>query len=136
MSGPCLFEIYLRLGRKYNLPIFVSRDWFTQFPYLQRSLTTADVIIDHTVAIEVEIPPQEWPAYYRRAIESLQPGITQFVIHPGLDTAELQALSAERKSWGAAWRQRDFDFFTSEEFRHLLAVHNVKLVTWRDIGGV
>jgi chitin disaccharide deacetylase len=135
MSGPRLFEVYLRLGHKYNLPIFVARDWFTQFPYLQRSLTTADVIIDHTVAIEVEIPPQEWPAYYRRAIESLQPGITQFVIHPGLDTAELRAFSAERKSWGAAWRQRDFDFFTSEEFRYLLAVHNVKLITWRDLAG-
>jgi hypothetical protein len=47
------------------------------------------------------------------------------VIHPGLDTAELQAFSAERQSWRAAWRQRDFDFFTSEKFQGLLALHDV-----------
>jgi hypothetical protein len=36
--------------------------------------------------------------------------------------------------WGAAWRQRDFDFFTGETFRRLLRENNVKLVTWREIG--
>jgi predicted glycoside hydrolase/deacetylase ChbG (UPF0249 family) len=121
MSGPCLFEVYLRLGREYNLPIFIARDWFVKFAYLQRSLTSRDVVIDHTVTIGVETPPQEWSMYYRSAIERLQPGITQFVIHPGIHTAELQAFSAERQSWGAAWRQRDFDFFTSEQFQGLLA---------------
>lgn len=136
MSGRSLFEVYLRLGREYNLPIFIARDWFAEFPYLQRSLTARDVAIDHTVTIGVEIPPQEWSTYYRRAIESLQPGITQIVIHPGLDSPELQAFSAERQSWGAAWRQRDFDFFTSEEFRHLLAFHDIKLITWRDIAAL
>jgi chitin disaccharide deacetylase len=45
MSGPRLFEVYLRLGRKYNLPIFVARNWFAQFPYLQRLLTPRDVVI-------------------------------------------------------------------------------------------
>ena len=115
-SGRSLFEIYLRLGREYNLPIVIARDWFAKFPYLQCSLTPRDVVIDRTVTIDDEIQPQEWSTYYRRAIESLQPGITQFVIHPGLDTAELQAFSRERQSWGAAWRQRDFDFFTSLDF--------------------
>ena len=33
------FELCPRLGPNYNLPAFVSRNWFTQFPYLQRSLT-------------------------------------------------------------------------------------------------
>ena len=134
MSGPLLFDTYLRLGRDYHLPAFVARDWFTEFPYLQRLLTSRDVIIDHIVTIQKdEIPPQEWSRYYRRAIESLRPGITQFVIHPGLDTTELQAFFAGRWSWGAAWRQLDFDFFTSDEFRHLLALHDIKLITWGQI---
>ena len=134
MTGRGLFAIFVHLGQEYNLPVFVARDWFTQFPYLRRFLTTCDVVIDHTVTIGVETPAHEWPAYYRRAVESLQPGVTQFVIHPGLDDAELQALSADCPSWGAAWRQRDFDFFTSEEFRQLLVKHDVKLITWREIG--
>lgn len=135
MNGPLLFEIYLRLGRDYQLPTFVARDWFTHHPYLRPSLTPRDVVIDHTVTIgENEISPQEWSTYYRRAVESLQPGITQFVIHPGLDTAELQAFFTGRRSWDAPWRQRDFDFFTSDEFRHLLALHEIKPITWRHIG--
>jgi predicted glycoside hydrolase/deacetylase ChbG (UPF0249 family) len=133
MSGRALFEVYLHLGYEYGLPVFVARDWFSQFPYLQRSLTSRDVVIDHTITIGVEISPHEWSAYYRRAIENLQPGVTQFVIHPGLNTAELQAIFGISPSWGAEWRQRDFDFFTSEEFRHLLAKHDIKLITWREI---
>ena len=71
--------------------------------------------------------------YYREAVESLRPGVTQFVIHPGLDSPELQTLCNDHPAWGAAWRQRDFDFFTSNEFRDLLAKHDIKLITWREI---
>jgi predicted glycoside hydrolase/deacetylase ChbG (UPF0249 family) len=134
MSGRRLFEVYLRVGREYGLPIFIARGWLAQFPYMQRSLTSRDIVIDHTLTIEPEITPQQWPVYYRHAIENLQPGITQFVIHPGWDDAELQALFGDRPSWGAAWRQRDFDFFTSDEFRASLAKYDIRLITWREIG--
>jgi len=134
MSGQRLFEIYLRLGREYGLPVFVARDWLTRFPYMRRSLTSRDIVIDNTFTIGPEITPQQWPVYYRHAIENLQPGITQLVIHPGWNNAELQAMFADRPSWGAAWRQRDFDFFTSDEFRALLAKYDIKLITWREIG--
>jgi chitin disaccharide deacetylase len=43
----------------------------------------------------------------------------------------MKAATRERETWGAAWRQRDFDFFTSPEFRRLLQEQNIKLVTWR-----
>ena len=110
MSGPCLFEVYLRLGRDYNLPIFIARDWFAKFAYLQRSLTSRDVVIDHTVTIGVETPPQEWSMYYRSAIESLQPGITQFVIHPGIDNAELQAVFCRTPIVGRGMATAGFRF--------------------------
>lgn len=134
-SGPLLFDIYLRLGRDYHLPILVARNWLTYWPYLQELLTPRDVIIDHIVFMErSNVAPQEWSPYYRRVIENLPAGITQFVIHPGLDTAELQAFFTGRWSWDAVWRQLDFDFFTSDEFRHLLAFHDIRLITWQQIG--
>jgi chitin disaccharide deacetylase len=132
-GGPRLFEVYLRLGREYDLPIFVARDWFTEFPYLQHFLTPRDVVIDHTVTIWPGITPQKWATFYGDSIASLRPGVTQLVIHPGLDNEELQALCADRPTWGAAWRQRDLDFFTSEEFRALLTKHDISLITWREI---
>ena len=133
-SGRDLFEVYLRLAREYDLPVLVVRDWFTEFPYLQLALTAREVVIDRVVAIGPEIAAEQWSAFYRSAVENLQPGVTEFVIHPGLDDEELRAFSADRPTWGAAWRQRDFDFFTSNEFRTLLAKHDIKLITWHEIG--
>ncbi len=133
MGGRNLFLVFLRLGREYCLPVFVARNWFVQSPYLELSLTSNDVVIDHTVTINLKVAPEEWPEFYRHAVESLPSGVTEFVIHPGLDDPELQAFSEDRPTWGAAWRQRDFDFFTSAEFRALLAKHDVRLITWREI---
>jgi len=45
----------------------------------------------------------------------------------------MKAATRERDTWGAAWRQRDFDFFTSPEFRQLLQEQNIKLITWREL---
>jgi hypothetical protein len=45
----------------------------------------------------------------------------------------MKAATRERDTWGAAWRQRDFDFFTSTAFRQLLQDQNIKLVTWREL---
>ena len=132
-GGRDLFSIYQRLGRDYRLPIFVARNWFAQWPYLELLLTQDDVVMDHTVTIDPSIAPEGWPEFYRDAIENLAAGVAEFVIHPGFDDPELQAFSVDRPTWGAAWRQRDFDFFTSIEFRDLLANQNIKLINWRDI---
>jgi hypothetical protein len=59
--------------------------------------------------------------------------VTEFVIHPGFDDEELRAATRERATWGAAWRQRDYDFFSSDEFREILKKQNVKMITWREL---
>ena len=46
----------------------------------------------------------------------------------------MRAVALDHPDWGAAWRQRDYDFVTSEAFRRLLKENDVKLVTWREIG--
>lgn len=132
-NGKELFEVFVRLGHEYNVPIFVTRDWFAEHPYLEASLGSHDLILDHTVTIGPDVPPEKWADFYRDALQNLQPGVTEFVIHVGLDDAELRAFSRERPTWGAAWRQRDFDFFLSKEFRALLEQRHVKLITWREL---
>jgi hypothetical protein len=67
-------------------------------------------------------------------IKSLKPGVTQLIVHLAYDDEEMRAVALDHPDWGAAWRQRDFDFFTSAEFRRLLDENNVKLVTWRELG--
>src|SRR6202167_4530600 len=57
MNGKELFDTMLRVAHEYKLPVFVTRDWFADHPYLQASLGPSDVVLDHTVTIEPELPP-------------------------------------------------------------------------------
>ncbi len=132
-NGKDLFEVVLRLAHDYKLPVFVARDWFADHPYLESSLTSADIVLDHTVTIAPSVPPEKWAEFYKTALKNLQPGVTEFVIHLAFADDEMKAATRERDTWGAAWRQRDFDFFTSQEFRRLLQEQNIKLVTWREL---
>jgi chitin disaccharide deacetylase len=133
MNGKELFDAMLRVAHGYKLPVFVTRDWFAQYPYLASSVGPDDVVLDHTVTIDPDVPAQKWADFYLTALKNLQPGVTEFVIHPGFDDEELRAATRERPTWGAAWRQRDYDFFTSEEFRQALQRENIKLITWREL---
>jgi chitin disaccharide deacetylase len=133
MNGKELFDTMLRVAHDYKLPVFVNRDWFADHPYLQASLGPSDIVLDHTVTIEPGIPPEKWAEFYLTALKNLKPGVTEFVIHPGYDDDELRAATRERPTWGSAWRQRDFDFFTSDQFREILDQQKIKLITWREL---
>jgi len=132
-NGQEIFQVFVRLGHEYNVPIFVARDWFSEHPYIEASLGPPDLILDHTVTISPDVPAEKWADFYRDAVKNLRPGVTEFVIHVGLADEELRAATRERATWGAAWRQRDFDFFMSKEFRSLLEQQHVKLITWREL---
>jgi len=133
MNGKELFDAMLRVAHDYKLPVFVTRDWFAEHPYLEASLGPGDIVLDHTVTIGPEVPAEKWAEFYLNALKNLKPGVTEFVIHPGYDDEELRAATRERATWGSAWRQRDYDFFTSAEFRATLAQEKIKLVTWREL---
>jgi chitin disaccharide deacetylase len=133
LNGKDLFDVFLRVAHDYKLPIFVTRDWFAENPYLESSLTQDEFVLDHTVTIAPSVPPEKWAEFYRTALKNLQPGITEFVIHVAMADDEMKAATRERDTWGAAWRQRDFDFFTSQEFRRLLRQQDIKLTTWRQL---
>jgi predicted glycoside hydrolase/deacetylase ChbG (UPF0249 family) len=138
-SNKDLFEVALRLAHQYKLPFFVTRDWFADFPYLEKTLGPIDVVIDHTITIEPDVfaaatsAPEKWAAFYNQAIRNMQPGVTELVIHLAYDDLEMRAATRERDTWGAAWRQRDFDFFTNPAFRQLLREQHIQLITWRQI---
>jgi predicted glycoside hydrolase/deacetylase ChbG (UPF0249 family) len=132
-NGKELFEVLMRVAHEKKLPFFVVRDWFAEHPYLESSLNPTDIVIDHTVTIDPSVRPEKWADFYRASIKNLQPGVTEFVIHVAFADEEMKAATRERETWGAAWRQRDFDFFTSAEFRQLLQQEKIQLVNWREL---
>jgi len=132
-NGKELFQAFLRVAHDYKLPAFVARDWFAESPYLEPSMSRDDIVIDHTVTISPGVSPEKWNEFYKTALKNLPPGVTEFVIHLAFANDEMKAATRERDTWGAAWRQRDFDFFTGAEFRQLLRENNIQLITWREL---
>ena len=132
-AGEKLFEVYLRVSRDYDLPLLVSREWFAQYPYIQALLGPADILLDQVRMIGPGIKPEQWPAFYRQVLERLPLGVSEILIHPAFDDEETRAFFSDREDWGAAWRQRDHDFFASPDFREVLESQAIKMITWRDI---
>ena len=133
-QNKALFETLLRVGREYKLPVMISREWFAQADFLAPLLGPDDVVLDRIVSIEPGVTPERWAGFYTEAIKSLQPGVTEMIIHLAYDDEEMRAVAVNHPDWGSGWRQQDFDFFTSEACRRLLKENDIKLVTWRQIG--
>jgi len=133
LSRSDVVEVYLRVAREYALPALISREWLSRIPFLEPLLNRHDIVLDRVAIIRGNVSPEQWPAFYRRALERIPSGVTEFLIHPGYDNEELRAFFGGQPEWGAAWRQRDYDFFTSEEFRALLARNHIELTSWREI---
>lgn len=129
-----LFEMLLRVGREERLPVLVTRGSFASAPFLAEDLGPDGIALDHVVTIDPSVKPEDWPAYYEGVVRGLQPGVTELIIHLAHDDAEMRAITENHPNWGAAWRQRDFDYLTSARFRKLLEENGVKLITWREIG--
>ena len=133
-QNKALFDVFLRVAREYKLPVRVAKEWFTRADFLPESLTPNDVFIDRVLDINPSVEPQDWAKFYSDALRKLEPGVTEIVIHLAYDDAEMRGATSDHPAWGAAWRQRDFDFFTSDAFRKVLAENNIKLITWREVG--
>jgi predicted glycoside hydrolase/deacetylase ChbG (UPF0249 family) len=131
-----LFETLLRVARDNKLPTRISQEWFASTDYLASILKPEDIVIDRVISIEPSVAADAWEKFYTDAIKSIRPGVSEVIVHLAFDDKEMQAATADHPDWGAAWRQRDLEFFTSQSFRKLLQENQIKLITWREIGKV
>lgn len=143
-AHPDFFEAYLRLGREYKIPVLVPDNWLqdSQFPEEQRKqiYKLADeypVHVQEVVMLNSQTPESDWFEAYDNAIKNLEPGLNEILLHPAYDNAEMQAMTINKyHSFEAAWRQRDYDYFTGQRLKDLLEEENIQLVTWGEIQGV
>jgi chitin disaccharide deacetylase len=133
-QNKALFEVFLRVARSQKLPVRIARTWFARTDFLPATLNTDDVYIDRILDINTTVATKDWAKFYSDAIKNLEPGVTEVVVHLAYDDSEMRGATFNHPDWGAAWRQRDFEFFTSEAFRKLLQENQIKLITWRDLG--
>jgi predicted glycoside hydrolase/deacetylase ChbG (UPF0249 family) len=133
-QNQALFETLFRVAHENKLPVRVSKEWFATAPFLPSLVSPEDVVVNTIISIEPSVTADGWSKFYADAIKNLQPGITEMIVHLAYDDEEMKGVTFAHPNWGSAWRQRDFQFVTSDAFRQLLKDNNVKLVTWREVG--
>jgi len=132
--GDPIFEVFLRMAMENRLPIRVGRNWTIEHPYLARVERAGGVLLDRTITIPPETPPEQWTAWYADSIRNLRPGVTEIFLHPAYDDGEMRSFAPARFAWGAAWRQRDLDAIQSPGVLNALTSSGVTIIKWSDIG--
>jgi predicted glycoside hydrolase/deacetylase ChbG (UPF0249 family) len=134
-QSAALFKVLLRVAREARLPVRITKAR-VQEPFAAGVLQAGDIVIDRVISIDADVPPERWAEFYTNALETLEPGVTEIVVHLAYDDEEMRAISADHPHWGSAWRQRDFDFVTSAAFREVIEKNNIQLITWRRLAAL
>jgi chitin disaccharide deacetylase len=133
-QNAAFIKVYIKLGHEFKVPVMLNQDIVnilgTDAPKL---ITEKDIVVDRIFTASPEDYAKGMANYYTGILNSLQPGLSTILLHAAYDNDEMKAVTIDHPDWGAAWRQADFNFFTSDECRRLLKANNIQLITWREI---
>jgi predicted glycoside hydrolase/deacetylase ChbG (UPF0249 family) len=130
-ATPQLYATLVKVGHDLHLPFLAVRGNCGR--RIKSLLSETDVVFDSLVVFDSNVPPNQWTESYAKVLDLLKPGLHYLIVHPGHDDAELEAVMVDHQSFGAAWRQRDFNTVTSPEFKRALERNHIILVGWKDL---
>ncbi len=136
LFNPKYFETYLKIGREYGLPLLIPASGLQQFPAMAEKILSTDIVIDNIFMLNPPDAQKGAATYYAQQLKDLPAGVSEMIIHVAYDDSEMQAVTINHPDFGAAWRQVDFDYFTSEACRKILKEEGIQLITWRDLKGL
>ncbi len=125
---------YLKVGHEFKIPLFIPKQLEALFKVkLDTIISDKDVLVDNILSASPQDFKNGFAAFYSAGLKDLKPGLTYLIIHTAYNDAEMRAVTVDHPDWGAAWRQADFDYFTSDECKRVLKENNIYVVTWREI---
>ena len=125
---------YIAVGHEFNIPVFIYRQVESSLHIdLDTLVSDRDIIFDTILTAEPENFKAGMSDFYSTGFKNLKPGITYLILHTAYDDEEMKAVTIEHEGWGAVWRQKDYDFFSSPLCARLLKENNIYLVSWREI---
>lgn len=121
---PDILELTLQLCDEHGFAMRVNN------PELRESLIAAGKPANDTPIIDgYSLPVEEKNAIWAKMLGELQPGFHQWAAH--VSTGDPEARAMEPNAWRV--RKTDFDFFTSDEAKHLIAEHKIVLVDYQAV---
>ena len=134
LSHPDYFKAYLKVGREFKIPVFITSFFESSLKIkLDSLLTDKDVVVDYILSASPGDFKTGFANFYTNGIKNLKPGLTYLIIHTAYNDDEMRAVTIDHPDWGAAWRQEDFNFFSSPECKKVLSENNIYVITWKEI---
>ncbi|QLC67750.1 ChbG/HpnK family deacetylase [Flavobacterium sp. LPB0248] len=136
--SPEILEIYKGLGKTYNLPVFINKDFVESVSLSDEKYNFDDTLLADKLLIGYynDFEKGELQKSYEKVLDSTISGLNVFLLHPAFDDFEMQDITINHPNFGSEWRQIDFDFFTSDQCKAKLKENNIQLVTWREIAAI
>jgi predicted glycoside hydrolase/deacetylase ChbG (UPF0249 family) len=128
-------KLLIKLGREYKVPVLLNKSGpRSAFNVdLTGFVTDKDVTVDAIYTANPDDFKKGMENFYTPILQSLQPGLSILIIHTAYDNEEMQAITIDHPDWGAAWRQADYNFFTSDNCKKLLEEQKIHVITWREV---
>ena len=134
LGSPEFATAYLKVGKEFDLPLLLDNSVYrVDVPEIKALLDENTVVVDRIYTAVPTDYEKGMGQYYSSVFRSLEPGLNCILIHLAYDDEEMKGVTVAHPHWGAAWRQADFDFFTSEECTKILEEENIILVSWREL---
>ena len=138
VSRPDITEVYVKLGIEYDLPVLFLRgddETIKEYPGLaERGKELVELLDKHRLPVLDRIVQfyggdthQQRRDNYLRAIRTLQPGVSQLIIHCGYDNEELRAITSS-----ASRRDGDRRIFTDPEVIAEIKRLGIEVITWKE----
>ena len=122
-----IFDLMLRLAREYRLALRVAgRSWIEKLQ--GRGFPTNDYDFLDSYGLD----PVDKAARYAELLRELPAGLSEWAVHPGLDSSELLAIELG----GNHIRQTDFDFLTSQQAKDIVREEGIILLDYRALQAV
>jgi chitin disaccharide deacetylase len=119
-----IFDLTLRLAHEYGLALRVAERPLID-DVQRQGLPTAD----HDLLDSFTLETSDKAARYAHMLRDLPAGLSEWAVHPGLDTAELRAIQPD----GTQVRQTDFDVMISADTRAMIQQEGITLLSYKPL---
>ena len=124
---PDIFEVMWRLAREYGLALrLASQSWIEKLQ--SQGFPTNDYVFLDSYLLD----PVNKAARYAELLRELPIGLSEWAVHPGLDSSELLAI----EPGGNHIRQTDFDFLMSQQAKDIVREEGIILLDYRALQAV
>jgi predicted glycoside hydrolase/deacetylase ChbG (UPF0249 family) len=120
-------DLMLRLAKEYGLALRVTgQSW------IEKAQSQGLPANDFDLLDSFSLDPVNKSARYAEMLHELPTGLSEWAVHPGLDSSELLALEPD----GRHIRQTDFDFLMSMKAQDIVKTEGIILVDYRALQAV